>query len=146
MLTTSKSVLFPGHNHLLTTGTDDPSLAGWRFGINQSVGLSVPVVNRWLWPGNGSFLEVASMVVTWWIVAFRAVIIFIKFITVRAHCERQLCLSEVRIGLWMYAFQWHEMYCRDLEVMSSNPSWVELGVCSTSVLSRTWTKDIIYEM
>ena len=28
MLATSKNVLFPGHNHLLTTGTDDPSLAG----------------------------------------------------------------------------------------------------------------------
>ena len=27
MLATSKNVLFPGHNHLLTTGTDDPSLA-----------------------------------------------------------------------------------------------------------------------
>ena len=26
MLATSKDVLFPGHNHLLTTGTDDPSL------------------------------------------------------------------------------------------------------------------------
>ena len=28
MLVTSKNVLFPGHNHLLTTGTDDPSLTG----------------------------------------------------------------------------------------------------------------------
>ena len=28
MLATSKDVLFPGHSHLLTTGTDDPSLAG----------------------------------------------------------------------------------------------------------------------
>ena len=28
MLATSKNVLFPGHNHLLTTGADDPSLAG----------------------------------------------------------------------------------------------------------------------
>ena len=28
MLATSKNVLFPGHNYLLTTGTDDPSLAG----------------------------------------------------------------------------------------------------------------------
>ena len=28
MLTTSKNVLFPGQNHLLTTNTDDPSLAG----------------------------------------------------------------------------------------------------------------------
>ena len=28
LLDTSKNVLFPGHNHLLTTGTDDLSLAG----------------------------------------------------------------------------------------------------------------------
>ena len=27
MLATSKNVLFPCHNHLLTTGTDDPSLS-----------------------------------------------------------------------------------------------------------------------
>ena len=26
MLATSKNVLLPGHNHLLTTGADDPSL------------------------------------------------------------------------------------------------------------------------
>ena len=26
MLSTSKNVLFPGHNHLITTGTDDPTL------------------------------------------------------------------------------------------------------------------------
>ena len=26
MLATSKNVLFPGHNYLLTNGTDDPSL------------------------------------------------------------------------------------------------------------------------
>ena len=31
----------------------------------------------------------------------------------------------------------HEMYCHDLEVMSSNPGRVELGVLGTSVLSRT---------
>ena len=30
--------------------------------------------------------------------------------------------------------QWHEMYCHDLEVMSSNPGRVECGVHSTSVL------------
>ena len=28
MLATSKNVVFPGHNHLLTTGTDDLLLAG----------------------------------------------------------------------------------------------------------------------
>ena len=30
MLATSMNILFPGHNHLLTTSTDDPSLAGAR--------------------------------------------------------------------------------------------------------------------
>ena len=35
------------------------------------------------------------------------------------------------------ASQGHEMCCHDLEVMSSNPSQVELGVRSTSVLSNT---------
>ena len=36
--------------------------------------------------------------------------------------------------------QWHEMYCHDLEVMSSNPDRAELGVRGISVLSRTWAK------
>ena len=39
------------------------------------------------------------------------------------------------------ASQWHEMHCHDLEVMSSNPGRVELGVLSTSVLSRTWLRN-----
>ena len=34
-------------------------------------------------------------------------------------------------------FKRHEMYCHDLEVMSSNPGQVQLGVHSTSVLNRT---------
>ena len=42
----------------------------WQLSDNQSVRSSVPVVSRWLWPGNRTFSEVASMVVTWWIVAF----------------------------------------------------------------------------
>ena len=33
--------------------------------------------------------------------------------------------------------QGHEICCHDLDVMNSNPGQVELGVCSTSVLSRT---------
>ena len=39
------------------------------------------------------------------------------------------------------ASQWHEIYCHDLEVMSSNTGWVEIGVLSVSVLSRTWLKN-----
>ena len=57
-LATSKNVLFPGHNHLLNTGTDDPS-PRWRLGDNQSDRSSVPVVSRWFCPGNRTFLEVA---------------------------------------------------------------------------------------
>ena len=38
--------------------------------------------------------------------------------------------------------QWHEMYCHDLKVMSSNPGQVELGVHSMSVLSCTWANII----
>ena len=67
MLATSKNVLFPGHDHLLTTGTDD---LRWSSGDNQSVRSSVLVVSMWLWPGNRTFLKVVSMVDTWWIVAF----------------------------------------------------------------------------
>ena len=40
------------------------------------------------------------------------------------------------------ASQWHEMYSHDLEAMSFNPSRVKLGVRSTSLLSRTWSKNI----
>ena len=36
MLATSKIGLFPGHNHLLNTGTDDPSLAGRQAMIKVS--------------------------------------------------------------------------------------------------------------
>ena len=36
MLATSTNVLFPGHNHLLTTGTDDPSFAGAQAIIKMS--------------------------------------------------------------------------------------------------------------
>ena len=67
MLSTSKNVLFPGNIHLLSTGADDFK---YRPCKNQSVGSSAPVVSRWLWPGNRTLLEVASMVVSWWLVAF----------------------------------------------------------------------------
>ena len=58
MLATSKTVLFPGHNHLLTTGADDLTLI-----------IKVKGHHWWLWPGNKIFF-VARTVVTWWIVAF----------------------------------------------------------------------------
>ena len=36
MQATSKNALFPSHNHLVTTGTDDPSLAGAQAIIKMS--------------------------------------------------------------------------------------------------------------
>ena len=69
MLATSKNVLLPGRNHLLTTGADDPSLADARVIIKVS-----GHQYRWLAGGYdleiGHFLEVTSMVVTWWASVF----------------------------------------------------------------------------
>ena len=68
---------------------------------------------------------------------------------VLSHCGTSIlrtCLwSRARIkslmAKWLeQASQWHEMYCHDLEVMSSNPGRVELGVLGTSALSCTWIK------
>ena len=60
MLATSKNVLCPGHNHLLTTGTDEPTL--YCPSASEGEESSIPVVSRWLWNDNRTFLEVASMV------------------------------------------------------------------------------------
>ena len=38
MLVTSKNVLFPGHNHLLATSTDDPSLWWLAGGYDLEIG------------------------------------------------------------------------------------------------------------
>ena len=51
MLATSKNVLFPGHSHLLTTGTDDPSLAGAQQIIKASG-------HQYLWVAGGYDLEI----------------------------------------------------------------------------------------
>ena len=52
-------------------------------------------------------------------------------------------VRESLMAEWLeQASQGHEMYCHDLEVTSSNPCLVELGVLSISVLSRTRTKHI----
>ena len=51
---TSKNFLFAGHNHLLITGAEDPTLIIAR--ARADVGSSALVVNRWLGPGNRTFL------------------------------------------------------------------------------------------
>ena len=49
--------------------------------------------------------------------------------------------KSLMVKWWELVYQWHEMYCHDLEVTSLNLSRVELGVHSTSVLIRTWSKN-----
>ena len=51
MLTTYKNVLLLGHNHLLITGTDDPSLAGAQ-PINKVLG------HQYGWLAGGYDLEI----------------------------------------------------------------------------------------
>ena len=51
MLSTSKNVLFPGHNHLLTTGADDPSLTGAQ-------AISRVSAHQHCWLGGGYDLEI----------------------------------------------------------------------------------------
>ena len=73
MLSTSKNVLFPvpPANHRCWW-----PFTCWRSGDNQSVGSSA----RWLTGGYdleiGHVFEVDSMVISWWIVAFCAVILW----------------------------------------------------------------------
>ena len=52
MLSTSKNVLFPGHNHLLTTSADDPALLRV---ITKVKGLQHP------WLAGGYDLEVGDI-------------------------------------------------------------------------------------
>ena len=51
ILATSKNVLFQSHNHLLTTGTYDPSLAGARVIIKVSG-------HQYRWLAGGYDLEI----------------------------------------------------------------------------------------
>ena len=62
-------------------------------------------------------------------------------------CPNEFSCITVRnlMAKWLeQASQWYEVYCHDLEVMSSNPIRIELGVRSTSVLGRTWIKNTLY--
>ena len=64
MLATSKNVLFSGHNHPTNHRYcwPDTLILAWTLASHQYRWLA-----GWLWPGNRTFLKVASMVVSWWI-------------------------------------------------------------------------------
>ena len=51
MLATSTTVVFPGHNHLLTSGTDDPSLTA-AHAIIKVLG------HQYQWLAGGYHLEI----------------------------------------------------------------------------------------
>ena len=55
------------------------------------------------------------------------------------------CWKSLMAKWLQQASQWHEMCCHELEVISLNPSWDELGVLGTSVLSRIWIKIHLFQ-
>ena len=61
------NVLFPIHNQLLTTGTDNPSLNG-TLAIIKVKGHQYCCWALWLWPGNRTFYLVDSgFFARWWV-------------------------------------------------------------------------------
>ena len=66
MLATSKNVLFPGHNHMLTTGADDPTLllAG-----AQAIIKVLGHQNQWLACGYDLEIGHFHRWLTWWLPA-----------------------------------------------------------------------------
>ena len=63
MQATSKNVLFPGHNHLLTSDTDDPSLIGvWVSGDKVSG-------HQYWWLAGGYDLKIGHFKkwLAWWL-------------------------------------------------------------------------------
>ena len=97
MQATSKNILFPGHNHLLTTSAHHPDTLIIAQ-VPAYEGSSIPVVSRWLWPGSRTFLEVASMVVTWWIVAFSSSVIVWSWLATTG-CE-SICLTQMDLNFF----------------------------------------------
>ena len=64
MQATSENVLYPGYNHLLTTSTDDPSLAGARV-IIKVLG------HQYRWLAAGYDLEMGHIWkwIAWWLLS-----------------------------------------------------------------------------
>ena len=105
MLSTPKNVLFPGHNHLLTTGANDPSL--WLSAEHQRV--------------------------SWWIVAFLpSVPCCLMFLGARTEqlcwcmCPRRQLHYSVRIstaGSWSMFMGAHGRVVKPISLTSYNSHW-----------------------
>ena len=82
-------------------------LPRWCLGYNQTMGLPVPMVSRWLWPGNRTYLEVASMVVTWWIVTFvQSVCTHNMLLKYCIESHRWKLINKLGTFIWA-SFQWN---------------------------------------
>ena len=107
MLATSKNVLFPGHNLLLTT-------TGARVIINvlchQYQWLAI-VVCSWLWPGNRTFLEVASKVVSY--------LVDSKFLCSARHRHKYKITTAMQLVPTQHI---HVIYLHQREIHVSLPS------------------------
>ena len=65
-----------------------------------------------------------------------------------AYQQEYTSVLKSRMAEWLeQESQWHEMYCHDLGLMSSNPGVVELGLRSTSICPRLYLnhkQDILF--
>ena len=101
-----------------------------QFSTLQTPGWSIKLsfnAHIWTTPQRYYVLPLNSLV--WW-----------EFFFVWSTSFGWVHIKKSLMAEWLeWASQWHEVYCHDLEVMSSNHGQVELGVWS-SVPSRTWIK------
>ena len=89
MPATSKNILLQGHSHRYWW--PETLIFAWAPVRVISFRSSVLMVSRWLWPGNRTFLKVAGVVATWWIIPF-----FVQ-------CKACLCMLQV----WVLAITRH---------------------------------------
>ena len=116
----------------------------WLSGDNLSVRISAPVVSRWLWPGNGAFLEMASTVVTWWIV---------DFAQWQGHQKAELLFCMCRKNnmapnhgtvmiLWLGRIHWYYMSQDDVAITCS---WsfirITFMLTKNNVLLQSWVHE-----
>ena len=106
---------------------------GIVLGDNQSCWSSAPVVSRWLWPQNGTFLEMDSMVGSWWIVSFLPRDIFwVSTVTVSVLLQ-SLLFTENRSNIVH-----HQVDCELSTLILGIMSWLCWVYCLKRSLSKCW--------
>ena len=121
MLSTSKDVLFPSHNHLCWW--PDTFTIAW---VPARVIIKVSGHQYWwLPPGNRTFLEVGGMVLTWWIVDF-----------LPRKCNIECISTNVNVHVYSPDIPMSSADCTVLPLeytlLWSHLLWGELSIFSTS--------------